>query len=90
MTPSHTVEIDNPACPMRREPMRLIRLEPSFAGIPELRTFQCNECKLMMTMVHSQGGLRPRPPARFDGLFESAPTLVPRKKNRSLGCGRGR
>ena len=30
---------------MCHEPMRLIKLEPNFAGIPELRTFQCNECK---------------------------------------------
>ena len=53
MTTTHSVEVDSPACPNCREPMRLIKLEPSFAGIPELRTFQCNECKLMMTMAHS-------------------------------------
>jgi hypothetical protein len=64
---------------MCREPMRLIKLEPSFAGIPELRTFQCNECKLMMTMAHSKDRLHSRPPARGDGSFESAPTLVPRR-----------
>jgi hypothetical protein len=64
---------------MCREPMRLIKLEPSFAGIPELRTFQCNECQLMMTMAHSGERLHPRPSAHGDGHSESAPTLVPRK-----------
>jgi len=68
-----------PECPVCGEPMRLAQLTPSFAGVPELRTFQCNECNLMMTMAHHEDGQYPRPTKRGDGPFESPPTLVPRK-----------
>lgn len=61
------------------EPMRLTQLAPSFAGVPELRTFQCNDCKFMMTMAHHEDGPHPRPPTHGDGPFEMPPTLVPRK-----------
>jgi hypothetical protein len=64
MTGAPRARIELLECPMYGEPMRLSQLAPSFAGIPELRTFQCDECKFTMTMAHHEDEL-PRGPLQI-------------------------
>ncbi|MFN3657872.1 MAG: hypothetical protein ACK4UO_11510 [Pseudolabrys sp.] len=38
-----------PDCPHCGEPMRLARVVPALAGHPELRSYECSDCREVLT-----------------------------------------
>jgi hypothetical protein len=41
----------SPHCPNCNMPMHLLRVEPRLGGLPELRTFECRPCGLVITQA---------------------------------------
>ncbi len=43
------ITIDEKPCAVCGQPMRLIKILPSVATLPELRTYKCDACGVMVT-----------------------------------------
>jgi hypothetical protein len=40
-----------PKCPGCGRPMRLVRVDPRIGGLPELQTFECRPCGVVLTQA---------------------------------------
>lgn len=43
-------EPTSPHCPVCAKPMRLVRVAPAVAGHPELRSYECVDCREVLTI----------------------------------------
>ena len=59
MKPSNDPDI--PVCPVCAHPMRLARLTPRFGGLPELRSFECRACRVVLTLPEQDREQHSRP-----------------------------
>lgn len=53
--------MENPplvTCPSCGKEMQLTKAVPALAGLPELRTYQCSDCKEVMTIPVQRGVLK--------------------------------
>lgn len=44
-----------PTCPGCEKEMKLTKVVPALAGLPELRSYQCSECKNVVTVPVPRG-----------------------------------
>ena len=58
---------NTPRCPNCGQPMKLARVTPRVGGLPELQTFECRPCSVVLTEAVED--LSARPNARYRAGF---------------------